>query len=111
MITGSLVCTCVDGLVAGKVAFVAESSLAAVALVWLIAVNLEHVLFQRFVFGEFGVAFVAEECTVFWEITVKINFKLQKVHNFCLLPLLNIQCKLTTAGVGVLRVQLCHLLC
>lgn len=57
--------TRVDSLVAGQVALVAESSLAAVALVWLVAVHLKHVLFQRFVFGELGVTFVTEERAVF----------------------------------------------
>lgn len=50
---------------AGQVALVAESSLAAVALVWLVTVHLKHVLFQRFVFGELGVTFVTEERAVF----------------------------------------------
>lgn len=54
-----------DSLVAGKVALVAESSLAAVTLVWLVAVYLKHMLFQRFVFSELGVTFITEECTVF----------------------------------------------
>lgn len=54
-----------DSLVAGQVALVAESSLAAVALVWLVAVYLKHVLFQSFVFSKFGVAFVTEERAVF----------------------------------------------
>lgn len=64
-----------DSLVAGKVALVAESSLAAVALVWLVAVHLKHVLLQRFVLSELGVTFVTEECAVFCsgEITVKVN--------------------------------------
>lgn len=57
--------TCVDSLVAGKVALVAESSLAAITLVWLVAVHLEHVLFQRFVLSKLGVTFITEECTVF----------------------------------------------
>jgi len=55
----------VDGLVAGEVALVSESRLAAVALVWLVAVHLEHVPFQRLVLGKLGVTLVAEERTVF----------------------------------------------
>lgn len=54
-----------DGLVAGEVALVAESGLTAVTLVWLVAVDLKHVLFQGFVVGKLGVAFVTEERTVF----------------------------------------------
>lgn len=54
-----------DSLVAGKVALVAESSLAAVTLVWLVAVYLKHVLFQRFVFGKLRVTFITEERPVF----------------------------------------------
>lgn len=57
--------SCMDGLVAGKVTLVAESSLTAVTLVWLVAVHLKHVLFQRFVFGKLGVTFITEESTVF----------------------------------------------
>lgn len=49
----------------GEVALVAESSLAAVALVRLVAVHPEHVLLQRLVLRKLGVTFVAEECTVF----------------------------------------------
>lgn len=40
-------CTCVNSLMAGQVALVAEGSLAAVTLVWLVAVDLGHVLFER----------------------------------------------------------------
>lgn len=67
--------TCVNGLVAGEVALVAKSSLAAVTLVWLVAVYLEHVLFQSFVVGKLGVAFVTEECTVLClgGIRIKVN--------------------------------------
>lgn len=39
--------TGVNGLMAGQVAFVAEGRLAAVTLVWLVAVDLTHVVFQR----------------------------------------------------------------
>lgn len=46
---------------AGQVAFVAEGGLAAVALVWLVAVDLTHVIFQRVFLRELGVAPVAEE--------------------------------------------------
>lgn len=53
-----------DSLVAGEVALVAESSLAAVTLVWLVAVHLKHVLFQRFILGKLGVTFVTKECTI-----------------------------------------------
>lgn len=54
-----------NSLVASKVALVAESSLAAVALVRLVAVHLKHVLLQRFILSKLGVAFVAEEGSVF----------------------------------------------
>lgn len=50
---------------AGEVALVAESSLAAVTLVWLVAVHLKHMLLQRFIFSELGVTLVTEECTIF----------------------------------------------
>ena len=72
-----------DSLVAGKVALVAESSLAAVTLVWLVAVYLKHVLFQRFVFGKLGVTFVTEECTVFCsgQIAVKVNLWSKMIHS------------------------------
>lgn len=68
-------CTCVNGLVAGQVAFVAEGSLAAVTLVWLVTVDLDHVVFKGIFFYELGVTPVAEVGVVF------------------------------TAGGGVLRVQ------
>lgn len=55
----------VNGLVAGQVAFIAERSLAAIALVWLVTVDLEHVVFQGIFLCEFGVAPVAEVCVVF----------------------------------------------
>lgn len=58
-------CTCVDSLVAREVALVAERSLTAVTLVWLVTVHLKHVLFQRFVFCKLRVTFVAEERPVF----------------------------------------------
>lgn len=54
-----------NSLVTSKVALVAESSLAAVTLVRLVAVHLKHVLLQRFLLHKLGVAFVAEECPVF----------------------------------------------
>lgn len=54
-----------NSLVASKVALVAERSLAAVALVRLVAVHLKHVLLQRLLLRKLGVAFVAEECPVF----------------------------------------------
>lgn len=57
--------TCMNSLVAGEVALVAESGLAAVTLVRLVAVHLKHVLLQRFVLCKLGVAFVAEERSVF----------------------------------------------
>lgn len=52
--------TGVNSLVAGQVAFVAESSLAVVALVRLVAVNLGHVVFQRILLYELGVTSIAE---------------------------------------------------
>lgn len=60
-----MVLTGVNGLVAGQVALVAEGGLAAVALVWLVAVDLQHVLLQRLVLGKLGVTFVTEERPVF----------------------------------------------
>lgn len=54
-----------NSLVASKVALVAESGLAAITLVRLVAVHLEHVLLQRFLLRKLGVAFVAEKCSVF----------------------------------------------
>lgn len=54
-----------NSLVAGEVALVAERGLAAVTLVRLVAVHLKHVLLQRFILCKLGVAFVAEECSVF----------------------------------------------
>lgn len=57
--------TCVDSLVAGEVPLVAESSLAAVTLVWLVAVHLKHVLFEGLVLSKFGITFIAEERPVF----------------------------------------------
>lgn len=59
------VCTCVHCLVAGQVALVAKSCLAAVTLVRLVAVHLKHVLFQSFIFSELGVAFITKECAIF----------------------------------------------
>lgn len=53
--------TCVDSLVAGEVPLVAERSLAAVTLVWLVAVHLKHVLFEGLVLSKFRITFVAEE--------------------------------------------------
>lgn len=60
------VLTCVYRLVAGEVSFVAEGCLAAVAFVWLVAVDLKHVSFQRLLLGELGVALVAKVRTVFY---------------------------------------------
>ena len=50
-----------DGLVAGQVALVAEGGLAAVTLVGLVAVQLQHVLLQSVVLREARVALAAEE--------------------------------------------------
>ena len=57
--------TSVNGLVAGQVALVAEGGLAAVTLVWLVAVHLRHVFFQGILLRELGVAPVAEVDVVF----------------------------------------------
>lgn len=54
-----------NSLVTSEVALVTKRSLAAVALVRLVAVHLEHVLLQRLLLRKLGVAFVAEECPVF----------------------------------------------
>lgn len=53
--------TCVDSLVTGEVALVAERRLAAVTLVWLVAVNWDNMICQRFIFSKRTVAFIAEE--------------------------------------------------
>lgn len=104
--------TRVDSLVAGQVALVAESSLAAVALVWLVAVHLKHVLFQRFVFGELGVTFVTEERAVFcWGgVSVEVNTE-RIISNLYLSLMFNSRHKPTTAGVWVFGVQLRHVVC
>lgn len=57
--------TCVNSLMAGQVALVAEGSLAAVTLVWLVAVDLGHVLFERIFIWELWVAPVADVTVVF----------------------------------------------
>lgn len=57
--------TGVDSLVAGQVAFVAEGSLAAVTLVWLVTVDLDHVVFQGIFLSELGVTTIAEVGVVF----------------------------------------------
>lgn len=49
-----------NGFVAGQVALVAEGGLAVVTLVWLVAVHLGHVVFQRVLLRELGVAAIAE---------------------------------------------------
>ncbi len=59
--------TGVNGLVAGQVALVAEGSLAAVTLVWLVTVDLDHVVSQGVFLHELGVTPVAEICVVFCE--------------------------------------------
>lgn len=51
---------------AGEVSFVAERCLATVTFVWLVTVDLKHVAFQRLLFCEFGVAFIAKICTIFY---------------------------------------------
>lgn len=56
--------TSVNGLVTGQVALVAEGSLAAVTLVWLVTVDLSHMVFQG-IFCEFGVTITAEVGVVF----------------------------------------------
>lgn len=62
-----------NSLVASKVALVAESSLAAVALVRLVAVHLKHVLLQRFILSKLGVAFIAEEGSIFCSGETNLN--------------------------------------
>lgn len=52
--------TGVNSLVAGQVALVAEGSLAVVTLVWLVTVDLGHVVFQGIFLYELGVAPVAK---------------------------------------------------
>lgn len=63
---GMISLTGVNRLVAGQVALVAEGSLAAVALVWLVTVDLDHVVFQGILLYELGVTSVAEVRVVFW---------------------------------------------
>lgn len=70
-----------NSLVTSKVALVAESSLAAVTLVRLVAVHLKHVLLQRFLLHKLGVAFVAEECPVFCSGEMDLHlFRAVHVH-------------------------------
>lgn len=57
--------TGVNGLVAGKIALVAKGSLAAVTLVWLITVDLDHVIFKGIFLYELGVTPIAEVGAVF----------------------------------------------
>lgn len=57
--------TSVNGLVACKVALVAEGGLAAVTLVWLVTVDLDHVVFQGIFLYKLGVTPVAEVGVVF----------------------------------------------
>lgn len=58
-VTGRGNLTSVNGLVAGQIALVAESSLAVVTLVWLVTVDLAHVVFQGVFLDELGVTPVA----------------------------------------------------
>ena len=53
-----------DRLVAGQVPLVAEGGLAAVTLVGLVAVRLQHVVLQSLVLGEARVALAAEERSI-----------------------------------------------
>lgn len=57
--------TSVNGLVAGQVALVAEGSLAAVALVWLVTVHLGHVFFKGIFLRELRVTAITEVDVVF----------------------------------------------
>lgn len=59
VVTGMGNLTSVNGLVAGQIALVAESSLAVVTLVWLVTVDLGHVVFQGVFLDELGVTPVA----------------------------------------------------
>lgn len=56
--------TRVDGLMAGKVAFVAEGGLAAVTFVWFVAVRLQRVPLERGLLRKTAVTFVAEEGSI-----------------------------------------------
>lgn len=60
-----MILTSVNGLVACKVALVAEGGLAAVTLVWLVTVDLDHVVFQGIFLYKLGVTPVAEVGVVF----------------------------------------------
>lgn len=62
---GMIILTGVNGLVAGQVALVAEGSLAAVTLVWLVTVDLDQVVSQGVFLCELGVTSIAEEGGVF----------------------------------------------
>lgn len=53
-----------NGLVAGQVSLVAEGGLAAVTLVWLVTVDLDHMVFQGIFLCEFGITTAAEEGVV-----------------------------------------------
>lgn len=53
-----------NSFVAGQVALVAKGGLTVVTLVWLIAVHLDHVVFQRVFLHELGVVAVAEGAVV-----------------------------------------------
>lgn len=57
--------TSMNSLMAGQVAFVAEGRLAAVTLVWLVAVNLDHVVFEGIFLHELGVTPIAEISVAF----------------------------------------------
>lgn len=61
----TLLLTSMNGLVAGQVAFVAECCLAAVTLVWLVTVDLHHVVSEGIFICELEVTTVAEVGVVF----------------------------------------------
>lgn len=50
-----------DGLVAGKIALIAERGLAAVTLVGFVTVSLQHVPLERGLLREAAVTLIAEE--------------------------------------------------
>ena len=64
-----------DGFVAGEVSLVTEGGLAAITLVWLVAVDLKRVPFQSVILRELRVTFITEESTVFCKRTKSDNVK------------------------------------
>lgn len=90
-----------NGLVAGQVSFIAEGSLAAVTLVWLITVDLDHVIFQRIFVCKLGVTTIAEVRVVFCGEEVVSNTSKNPTTLLVIIYIYEL-IALTTAGEGVL---------